>query len=352
MATKKQNRNSKVVGIAYAYNAGDEYDMVTAAGIEWIRVNLPFPWTDKMNGKLGREYLTAKKQIKAAREHGMKIMPVSPGMGGFFYDKKLKKTYFQESFPAFAGKKGSKEFYNNVKDAVAFMAMDLADDAGDLWQCMNEIDIPVFVNTYSDEIVTMVARVSAEAITQVNPKARCGINLAYFEGHGIDIADRAYRRGHAFGYIGVDHYFGSWQCRTVESWTEVIDLLNTRYKLPVLVNEWGYSSGGKVTDIIPEKKDIPEGWMDVCTAKRWFHEVPGGHTEETQAKYLGRGLEIFAKNKNVIGSFIFCWKDARICYHCGKPECPAECYWGIVDENLKPKKAYDAVKKAIAKYYR
>jgi hypothetical protein len=106
-----------------------------------------------------------------------------------------------------------------------------------------------------------------------------------------------------------------------------------------------------VTDIIPEKKDIPEGWMDVCAAKKWFHEIPGGHTEAAQAEYLCRGLEIFAKNPNVIGSFIFCWKDAHVCYHCGKTECPAECYWGIVDDKLRPKKAFYAIKKAIARYY-
>jgi arabinogalactan endo-1,4-beta-galactosidase len=346
-----KKKAKKVVGIAYDYKAGDEYDMVTGIGIEWIRVVVPYPWSDKLHGKPGKEYLAAKKRIIEAHDHGMKVMPLSPGMGGFFYDKKLKKTYFQESFPDFVGIKGSKDFYNNVKESIRFIAEDLNDYTGDLWQCMNEIDIPIFAKDYSDDILTTVARISAEAIVEVNPKARCGINLAFFEGHGLAIADRAYRKGHKFAYIGADHYFGSWQCRTVEAWTEVIELLNGRYKLPVLINEWGYSSGGKVTDIIPEKNDIPEGWMDVCAAKKWFHEVPGGHTEETQAEYLRRGLEIFAKNPNVIGSFIFCWKDAHICYHCGKPECPAECYWGIVDEKLNPKKAYHAIKKAIAQYY-
>jgi hypothetical protein len=227
----------KVVGIAYDYNAGDEYDMVTGIGIDWIRVVVPYPWSDKMHGKLSREYQAAKRRIIEAREHGMKIMPLSPGMGGFFYDRKLKKTYFKESFPDFVGVKGSREFYGNVKESIGFIAEDLNDHADDLWQCMNEIDIPVFAKDYPDSILTTVARISAEAITAVNPKARCGINLAYFEGHSLAVADMAYRKGHKFAYIGVDHYFGSWQCRTVEAWTDAIELLNERYDLPVLINE-------------------------------------------------------------------------------------------------------------------
>ncbi|MFV0400375.1 MAG: hypothetical protein ACK5LX_07105 [Oscillospiraceae bacterium] len=48
---------------------------------------------------------------------------------------------------------------------------------------------------------------------------------------------------------------------------------------------------------------------------------------------------------------MFCWKDAKHCYHCGQTECPAECFWGIVDNDGEPKAAYYAVKKAIAEYY-
>jgi hypothetical protein len=348
MANEKKK---KIVGISYGYNAGDEYKMVTDIGIDWIRVIVPYPWSDKMYGKLTKDYSDIKKDIIAAHEHGLKIFPFVPGMGGYFYDKKQKKTVFMESFPDFMGKKGTKEFYDNVKESIKFIANDLKEYADDLWQTMNEIDISTFTGEYTDDIVTTVARVSAEAIMELIPNARVGINLAHFEKHSLEMADLAYRKGHKFSYIGIDGYFGSWQCWTVENWTQVVDLLYDRYKLPVVVAEWGYSSGGVVTAIMPDPEKIPKGWMDVCVAKAWFHEVPGGHNEETQAEYFRRGLELFSKNPKVIANFLFCWKDSHTCYHCGQTECPAECFWGIVDEHCKPKKAYYAIKDAIAKYY-
>ena len=168
----------------------------------------------------------------------------------------------------------------------------------------------------------------------------------------MKVADLVYAPGHKFGYIGDDQYFGSWQGKTVESWNDVIEALYARYHLPVLANEWGYSSGGAVKETRPDPAILPEGITDVCYEKSWFHSVEGGHTEAVQAEYLRRGLQIFAENPHVLGSFLFCFQDAGHCYHCGASDCPSECYWGIVDVEGKPKQAYAAVKQAIRDYYR
>ena len=125
------------------------------------------------------------------------------------------------------------------------------------------------------------------------------------------MADLVYAPGHKFGYIGDDQYFGSWQGKTVESWNDVIEALHARYHLPVLANEWGYSSGGAVKETRPDPAVLPEGIPDVCYEKSWFHAVEGGHTEAVQAEYLRRGLQIFAENPHVLGSFLFCFQDAR-----------------------------------------
>lgn len=344
--------NKKIVGIVYAYDTGDEYNLVKDLGVRWIRLNIPFPWSDKMFGTLSDDYNLCKKQFMEAHENGMLVMPSTPGMGGFTFDEKLGKTHWHDSFPDFAGVKGSKNYYEQVAATTKFICEDLGELASDLWQCMNEIDIPVFSNDYPDEIIANTARASAEGIVSANPQARCGINLSQYYNRGVYIADLVYRPGHVFKYIGVDQYFGSWQEKTVEAWTDVIDALYARYQLPVLVNEWGYSSGGRLTAVHPDPNDLPIGWPDVCYVKSWFHEVEGGHTPEVQAEYLRRGHEIFASHPHVLGSFMFCWRDAHHCYHCGQSECPAECFWGIVDLNCKPKPAYYAVKKAIAEYYR
>jgi hypothetical protein len=241
-----------------------------------------------------------------------------------------------------------------VGKTTKFLCEELGEYISGYWQIMNEINISVFTKDYMIEIPTETARVSVEGIVEADKKAQCGINLAdyFFDREtSVKVADMTYRPGHKFTYVGNDQYFGSWQGGTVEDWSKCIDELWNRYKLPVLANEWGYSSGGEVTLEHPDSKKIPLGWMDVCAAHKWFNECDGGHTEEVQAEYIRRGLEIFAKHPHCIGSFVFCWKDAPICYHCGQAECPAECFWGVVRSDLTPKKAYYAIQKVIGDYY-
>ena len=342
----------KVLGIVYAYDVTDAYQEIRELGFSWLRMGLPFPWEDKMFGKLSADYIRCREEIEKACRQGMKIMPSTPGMGGYRYDPEKDETYYMESWPDFVGVKGTEEYYRNVAEACAFMCRDVKEITGGLWQCMNEIDIPTFSGNYPVEIVVGTARASAEGIVRADPEAKCGINLSRYHEEGLKIADMVYAPGHKFGYIGDDQYFGSWQGKDVESWNDVIDALYERYHLPVLANEWGYSSGGQVKSERPDPSVLPEGIPDVCYEKSWFHKVPGGHTEEVQAAYLRRGLEIFASNPHSMGSFLFCFKDAKACYHCGAGDCPSECYWGIVDVNNKPKKSYHVVKEAIAEYYK
>ncbi len=342
----------KIIGIVYAYDPIDAYDTIRGLGFNWMRMHIPFPWEDRMFGTPSRFYLRAREEIRKAVNAGFKVMPTTPGMGGYRFDPETKTTRFRDDWPAFAGEKGTEEYFENVAAAMEFAARDLGDLSGGIWQVMNEIDTFQFSGDYSDEVVAGTARASAQGIVRADPKALCGINLSRYYDRGLEIADLCYAPGHAFGYIGDDQYFGSWQGKDVESWNTVIDALHERYQLPVIANEWGYSSGGRVLPKRPDPKLIPPGLNDVCYMKAWYHEVEGGHTEEVQAKYLRRGLQIFAENPNVLGSFLFCYKDAAHCYHCGADDCPAEDYWGIVDKNEKPKKAFYAVSEAIKEYYK
>lgn len=341
----------KILGIVYAYDVEDAYQEIKDLGFSWLRMGICFPWKDKMFGTLSEKYLQSREKIEKAYQEGMKIMPSTPGMGGYRYDPEKDETYFMESWPDFVGVKGTEEYYRNVAAACEFICNDIKGITGGLWQCMNEIDIPTFSGTYPIDVVVGTARASAEGIVRADANAKCGINLSRYHEEGLKIADMVYAPGHKFGYIGDDQYFGSWQGKTVESWNDVIDALYERYQLPVLANEWGYSSGGAVKSQRPDPSVLPEGIPDVCYEKAWFHDVEGGHTPEVQAEYLRRGLEIFSQNPHAMGSFLFCYKDALHCYHCGASDCPSECYWGIVDVNEEPKPAYYAVKKAIKDYY-
>ena len=344
--------SEKIKGIVYAYNTSGEYDMVHDLGAEWLRINVHFPWKDKMFGTLSDEYIRNRAEVIELHEKGFQVMPATPAMGGFTYDKELGYNCWHDSFPDFVGEKGTEEYYENIRKALQFMAEDLGDAAGIYWQVMNEIDIPTFSNEYPDQVVADTARACAEGIVKGRPDARCGINIAGYCDNAVHMCELVYREGHSFYYVGVDQYFGSWQPGDVECWNEVIDKLYDQFGLPVLANEWGYSSDGEYTEEHPDPKDVPFGFPDVCYVKKWFNQVEGGHTPEVQADYFDRGLKLFAEHPHCIGSFMFCWRDAYHCYHCNTSDCPAECYWGLVTVDCKPKPAFYAVKKALAEYYK
>lgn len=346
--------SEKVKGIVFDYNTDDtpeEFAMVRELGVDCMRMLLALPWKDRMYGELTEQYISDRESIRKAYAQGFKVMPATPSICSFTYDEEAQETLWHEHFPDFMGEKGTEEFYENVRKTLCFMAEDLGEAAGPYWQCMNEIDNPVFTNRYSDEVVAKIARACADGVVRANPDAKCGINVT-MEACTPRIVELAYAEGHNFGYLGVDQYFGCWQRGTIERWNEIIDELYENYKMPVMINEWGYSSGGEFSAERPDPKDVPHGFPDVCVVKKWFDQEEGGHTPEVQARIFKRGHQIFAENPHCIGSFMFCWRDAYFCYHCGAPDCPAECYWGLVTSDCVPKPAYYAVKEAIKECYR
>ena len=93
--------SEKIKGIVFAYNTTGEYDMVRDLGVEWLRVNVSFPWTDRMHGTLSPRYVEAREQILRIHEAGLKVMPATPPLGGFVYDEKADDTVWKEEFPPF-----------------------------------------------------------------------------------------------------------------------------------------------------------------------------------------------------------------------------------------------------------
>jgi hypothetical protein len=346
---KKQD---KLIGLCFHSDKLNELEEVRSIGFNALRLMVPFPWSDKMYGETTDRYKHCKELIRIAKSYGFSIMVNTPGLGAYSFNREKGKTLWHDEFPAFAGEKGTAAYYENVKKTCAWIAEDVRDYSGPLWCHMNEIDIKTFHGDYSLKVAAETAFQSAVGVISVDPKALCGINLSRYWEVAVETADMAYRDGHRFGYIGDDQYFGSWQGHDVERWWYVIEELHRRYKLPVVANEWGYSSGGVLSPKPESDENVPPGLNTVCDAFAWHHEVEGGHTPDVQAKYLRRGLQIFAENPYVLGSFLFCWKDAKYCYHCGRELCPSECFWGIVDYNGKPKPAYYAVKEAIQEFYK
>lgn len=343
--------SEKIKGIVFAYNTTGEYDMVKNLGIEWLRYNVAFPWKDKMFGTLSEQYIADKEEITRMHQAGFEVMLSLPGLGGYVYDKDLDATVYKDEYPEFVGVKGTEEYYEKVRRSMEFVVEDFGENAGIYFQCGNEPDIETFSGDYPDDVIAGTIRAIADGVVRARPNARCGVNVASYNERAIQLSQLIYAPGHHFYYYGIDQYFGSWQPGTVEDWNRVIDAAYDRFGLPVLANEWGYSSAGEYQEDEPDPSTLPKGIPAVCYLKKWFHQVPGGHTPEVQAEYFRRGLQIFAENPRCIGSFMFCWRDAYHCYHCGAGDCPSEDFWGIVTKDLKPKPAFYTVKEALQEYY-
>ena len=170
--------DKKVIGIVFAYAEDEELSTVKGAGIEWLRINLDNPWKDKMFGELTEGYKKVRQSILNASEGGFKVMPSTPGLGGYQFDERQGITCWCDSWPEYVGKVGTPEFYENVKKVCAWYANDLKDIGGPLWQVMNEIDLETFHGDYPLEIAAETAFQSAVGIVSVDSDAICGINLS------------------------------------------------------------------------------------------------------------------------------------------------------------------------------
>lgn len=83
--------SEKIKGIVFAYDTNGEYDMVKELGVEWMRLNICFPWKDKMFGTLSEEYIAARQEIRDTHAKGFQVMPATPPLGGFTYDEEEGK---------------------------------------------------------------------------------------------------------------------------------------------------------------------------------------------------------------------------------------------------------------------
>ena len=63
--------SEKIKGIVFAYNTSGEYEMVKELGVEWMRLNICFPWADKMFGTLSEEYIQARQEILDTHAKGL-----------------------------------------------------------------------------------------------------------------------------------------------------------------------------------------------------------------------------------------------------------------------------------------
>ncbi len=375
----KKKMMDKMIGCSAGQNA--DIKLMKEAKIGWVRVGVAFPFLDEEMTKLSPRYLGSLETIKYWKDSGFKVAGISPLYGMMFTKKALEEVIrrqgenspfksklkdlknndssleFVRFVPEWVGNCSEPKFYEVIEKVSEYIAKELKDSI-EYYQISNEMDITRFRGEMTQVQAADFMYASAKGIKKGNPSAKVGINTScmtnpestyFYETLYSDKCDVH------FDYAGVDYYFGSHHPGTPFDWQQTIEDIYRITKRPIMIAEWGYSSIGEyLTDGWPEepnKAPNENGEFWVCARHAWAYAWKGVHNKEVQAEYFTEALKIFAQNDHVIGCFQYDWQDDPMCF-CGRPNCPHECGWGIVDSEGKPKPSYYAFKAAVEQYFK
>lgn len=326
---------------------GDPNDapMMKEAGIEWVRLGSTVPFAGGPGSAVSDRYKRHREQLQEWADRGMKILCVTPGPGSKLWEPdqngKLQLVWHRR-LPEWFGKLGGEQCLTAYEETCAWLGEDLI-GVVQAWQIGNELDWHQFAGP-------MNLREACDFII-VGTRGLKAANAAYLCGHNPTGGTKSYFfYGRLFAdglmdYCGIDRYYGSWQPGGPEDWGPMLDELEELTQAPVIINEWGFSSaGGVMTDQDRRKGEI------TCSCHRWPHTWGPGHTPEGQAEFIRQAFDQFVEHRHqLMGQFYFRWADQATCWQCGKPDCPAETAWGLVDTNGNPKPSYHALKEGIAR---
>jgi len=333
-----------MIGITPAHDAPD-FALMRDMGVHWVRQGYPFPFKDE-KGTLSEGFLAADKEIDRFISEGFDVLCSFAGPGSMRYVPEAGQTVYHRGVPEYLGSPSEDRYHKLLYEAAAFLG-EYTKGKISWWQIANEPDIDIFYGPLSENENIRYLLNAVNGIRKGNPDACCGINLGYINDYARMLLREIYAVPNSpFAYLGIDGYMGSWQIGGPYSWKPYIDETARLSGKPVIINEWGFSSlqwGEKYTDL-EHKTHYNQA---VCYYKSWQITWGKGHTPEEEARYISECLPIFAEHPDVIGNFFFRWSDAPYCWQCGEADCPAECAWGCVDCDQKPKPAYYALRDGI-----
>ena len=335
---------------------GDKLDMVKEAGVQWLRVDIPWPFKDEYRNHT-QAFEEIVQTIEVYDEKGFHIMGITPFPG---YTSLLDQ--------------GTKEYFKEYRDGCRYLA-DFFKHKIRVWQICNEPNIIPFRQGLNEEDMIQFIKSGAEGIKIGHPKSFIGINPSIQEKSFWEYINELYIKEDFFDYVGVDGYPGSWGEGGPDTWGGWIDDISEKVKKPIIICEYGYSSSGQVlsmeeiqkteaiTDVIKmldnmgfydEKLLDDEYSVQMGTLmykmhfyRKWLYAWEDGHTEWMQAVYLAQTLQMFVNHPNVIGAFWYCGQDSETCFWCGQKGCPCETAWGLFDTRGKPKPSYYEYKTII-----
>jgi hypothetical protein len=341
-------RTDHMLGITPCEDAN--WDLMKAAGVGWLRAGTGFPYQSVDQSEHSERFTRSLSRLRDLSSKGFRLLGSTPGPGSSRFDPTAGKTIWKPSLPESAGAVESDSYYAVLRRSCEEIGK-ATRGLVDYWQIANEPDIDIFRGPLSDELMVRFLKTSAAGVKKANPSARCGINIGELTPRGKLLIEALYDGSGLFDYVGLDGYFGSWQPGGPQNWVTYIDAAHALSGVPVIINEWGYSSLGSSPNAGKLDPTRPYN-QDVCSSGAWHKVWKREHTPAEQAEYLGECLRIFAASPHVIGNFFFKWRDDPTCWQCGQPLCPAECAWGMTDVHQAPKPAYHAYRDAVTALFR
>jgi len=349
---------------------GKRLDLLKEGGFNWTRKDIPFPYEPGQWGVKTEAYKEYCALCAAYAEEGIHMMAITP---------------YPRAFVKFGIDPSTKEGLEQVRQICKEMAQDLAPYHPG-YQITNELNVFHFRVPLTMEQVPDYIIAGIQGVHEGDPDALCGYNSAGV-GEEVENMIKAIRPYHDMvDYIGLDTYRGTWSDGEPDDIIADIEETYELVGLPVLVQEFGFSSAGEIFDeqealdyvkklgydSMEQVYEDPYGLlmrMPYFVAKRvmespkedWatnalhmmphlLRKWPGGskryrHTVEGQAAFYDELMGKMLNNPHVCGAIIYCWSDDALCYNCYHPECPCETAWGLTYQDETPKPAYYVIKK-------
>ena len=329
---------------ASAYATADA-ELLREAGIGWVRLDFGFPFSGRIGAEVTEQYALQKADAAGLAAKGIGVMGVTPLPGIAVHRPDAQgqlALQWQDWLPAWCGPLGSDECLKAYEEACAWLADDLRRFVR-AWQVANELDIEQFAGPLSPRQAAHLILHGARGLKSADASLIVGPNAA-----GSDKA--YYLFGHLYGtnsglldYCGIDGYYGTWAPGGPDKWAERIGELHALTGAPVLINEWGFSSAGRLMTQKERRAGLP-----VCQLRKWAYKWGRGHTRKGQAEFVQAAFDAFCTQREaLLGVFFYRWEDQERCWQCGAPDCPAETAWGLVDRNGRPKPSFHTFKEGV-----
>ncbi len=320
-----------------------DLELMRGAGIGWLRFG-DFGFDQEaffQNAQQSEAFQAAKIRVEALRRQGFQLMGLTPQP--------------REMHPL-AGDPGSSDYYANYGRMCAFFAEEFR-GLIDWWQIANELDIWIFRGVLSMDQSVEFLKAGIRGMKAAVPQVKVGVNITLFpslpgevdgntEAHeGLVLARGIYGDPTLpVDYAGFDSYPGTWRKGGPESWHEYLDGFYHLTGKPIIIQEFGYASAG---EMMSEEEELAGVYP--CQVKKWRFSWHGRHNPEVQAEFLRESLRIFTEKPFVIGATYYSWRDAKRCWQCLEPDCPAETAWGLLDREGDCKPSYFELKALMSR---